>query len=38
MTTAGKGSLGLPEGRTQAFSITAWLIEPFTKRNLNLDN
>lgn len=38
MTTAGKDSLGLPEGRTQAFSITAWLIEPFTKRNLNLDN
>ena len=35
-TTNAKDSLGLPEERAKAFSILAWLNEPFSKRNLNL--
>lgn len=37
-TTTGKDSIGLPEGRAKAFSIIAWITEPFSRRNLNLDS
>ena len=36
-TTQAKDSIGLPENRSQAFSVLAWMTEPFTSRNLNLD-
>lgn len=35
-TTRGENALGLPEHRELAFSPTAWLSEPFRKRNLDL--
>ena len=30
------GAVGLPEARHQAFSLSAWLLEPFTARNMAL--
>lgn len=36
-TTRGADSLGLPEARDLAFSPTAWLSEPFARRNLDLE-
>lgn len=38
LTTSEKGSIGLPEKRQFAFSLAAWITEPFTTRNLNLNN
>jgi sterol desaturase/sphingolipid hydroxylase (fatty acid hydroxylase superfamily) len=36
-TTRAAGSLGLPECRDLAFSPLAWLGEPFSRRNLDVD-
>jgi sterol desaturase/sphingolipid hydroxylase (fatty acid hydroxylase superfamily) len=36
LTTLAPGQLGLPEDRELAFSAKAWLLEPFTPRNLHL--
>lgn len=35
-TTRGQDALGLPAGRSQAFSAWAWFSEPFRRRNLLL--
>jgi sterol desaturase/sphingolipid hydroxylase (fatty acid hydroxylase superfamily) len=35
-TTNGEGALGLPEARDLAFSLSAWLAEPFRQSNLVL--
>ena len=36
LTTLAASQLGLPEGRDLAFSAQAWLLEPFSQRNLHL--
>ena len=36
-TTLGAAALGLPECRELAFSPLAWLGEPFSQRNLDID-
>lgn len=38
LTTLESGSIGLPQQRQKAFSIVAWMTEPFKNRNLDLNN
>lgn len=38
LTTLEAGSIGLPQQRQKAFSLLAWITEPFTSRNLDLNN
>ena len=37
-TTSESGSIGLPQQRHKAFSLVAWVTEPFTNRNLDLND